>query len=138
MSNLTDEKMASEYSQRKGLWVVLSDLFLDTDVYLFYDGIARECAQSVFSIKELKQILFYEVAPVCFINLTCPVGEWAGFDEDWLATEINEKIHKRNNKNTILSKVSQWMSGLFYQRYCRFHWDTIEATIVEYRALKKE
>ena len=68
--------------------MALSNLFLDTDVSLFYESMAAELAASPFSADELNAILKDEVAPVLGVNLLAVAGVWDGFDEEWLAQRI--------------------------------------------------
>jgi|SRR5215472_7682823 hypothetical protein len=80
---------------RRPVWIALADLFLDTDVTLFYPAIARTLAESPYSIEELRAILFDEVAPVLQGNLLSVAGEWAGFEEEWLIAEATRRIGKK-------------------------------------------
>jgi len=84
-----------EIATRKPVWLALSDLYLDTDVSLSYQYIARILAESPYSIEELEEILRTEVAPVVAPNLFSVAGEWAGFDEQWLISRILEKGKSR-------------------------------------------
>jgi hypothetical protein len=74
---------------RKPLWVALSDLFLDTELQ-DYDClfIANKMQESGYTLDEVEDILMLEVFPVCIANLHSVAGEWAGFNEDWLAEKI--------------------------------------------------
>lgn len=76
---------------RRAVWIAMSDLFLDTDVRLFYVDIARVCAESPYSQEELERIFREEVAPVVEPNLRSMAGEWAGFDEEWLVNTISAR-----------------------------------------------
>lgn len=87
-----------DLEQRKKVWIVLSDLFLDTDTKLFHENIIKVLVASPYNIGELKNIMLNEVHPVCRWNLINPIGEWAGFDEEWLVGEILKEP-------SILSKV---------------------------------
>ena len=80
---------SSELDRRRSVWEALSDFFLDTELQprdLLH--IARVLAASNYSEDELEFILRYEVAPVLSVNLMSVAGEWAGFDQDWIASEI--------------------------------------------------
>jgi len=92
---MTQEEIAT----RRPVWVALSDLFLDTDVRLSYSYIARTLAQSPFTIEQLDSIFEEEVSPVLAFNLCSIAGEWAGFDEEWLVSEILG----RNNPSRVPS-----------------------------------
>src|SRR4051794_32799035 len=77
-----------EIAIRRPVWVALSDLFLDTDVRLYFAYSARALAQSPFTMDQLDSIFEEEVSPVVAVNLCSIAGEWAGFDEEWLVSEI--------------------------------------------------
>lgn len=78
-----------ELENRRPVWVVLSELFLDTTL----DGhdierIAETLARSPYTLDELDRILLWEVYPACRANLVSIAGEWSGFDPDWLESKI--------------------------------------------------
>jgi hypothetical protein len=70
-------------------------LFLDTDVSLDRERRARILAASPYGVSELETILADEVFPVCIWNLFVVAGEWAGFDEEWLAAKITKRMNRR-------------------------------------------
>lgn len=70
------------------IWIALSDLYLDTDVALSHDSIARTLAASPYSLDDLHEMLMYDVHPALYPNLMSVAGEWAGFDEAWLVDRI--------------------------------------------------
>lgn len=116
--------------KRTAVWVALSDLFLDTDVSLSYDYIARVCAESSFTLEELKEILKSEVAPVCSTNLLDVAGEWAGFNEEWLESNIKKYIHSRKS---IFRKILKSLKNFGFNTYIEHHWKKLELIIVEKR-----
>lgn len=80
-----------ELERRKPVWFAFSDLFLDTEINEFeIASIVRICRESKYSQAELQRILLNEVAPVVGLNLLniFPGGNWSGFDEEWLHSEI--------------------------------------------------
>lgn len=80
---------SAELEQRRPVWNALSELFLDTELQPYeYQWIAEVLAKSVYTEKELEWILQYEVAPILSANLLSGAGEWDGFDQDWLAAQI--------------------------------------------------
>ena len=84
-SSFTREELA----RRRRVWSAWSDLFLDTELQAAeHCGIARQLRESGYTDAQLLRILKDEVAPVCGPNLLSVAGEWAGFDEDRLATRI--------------------------------------------------
>lgn len=70
------------------VWAALSELYLDTDVTLCYDSVARTLAASPYAHDELERILVDEVHPALYFNLLDVAGEWAGFDEAWLVERV--------------------------------------------------
>src|SRR5262245_28343183 len=92
-----DPKLQSlSLADRKPVWEALSTLFLDTDVSLLLEYRAGRLASSPYNLEELEAILANEVYPVCKRNLTSIAGEWAGFDEEWLASEITARIKRQS------------------------------------------
>jgi hypothetical protein len=71
------------------VWRAFSDLFLDTELQeTDFQFIARVLLESRYTEEELEAILYREVFPVCIWNVRSIVGEWAGFNEDWLQKQI--------------------------------------------------
>jgi hypothetical protein len=90
--------------ERKKAWVLLSDLFLDTehsDAYLA--GIASGLSELGLPRDEIVRIFEHEVAPACVVNLYAVAGEWAGFDEEWLTKRASRlgPVYERLSKIPI-------------------------------------
>ena len=101
---------------RASLWESFSDLYLDTDVTLFYDRILDDIKKSKLPESEVRKILFDEVAPALAFNLECIAGEWAGFDKDWLFKRINDMRQTR---------VRRVFSKLRIRGYTQKHWSAL-------------
>lgn len=87
---------SAELEQRRPVWEALSDLFLDTELQPHeQQWIANTLAESSYREAELEWILRHEVAPILGANLLSVAGEWAGFDQDWLASRILERAQSR-------------------------------------------
>lgn len=112
--------------QRQAVWIALSDLFLDTDVAIFYDNIVKNCAESPYNLHELEAILNHEVAPVCYSNLLDIAGDWAGFDEQWLVQTIMQYLEE---KPSLLQKPKSYL----WQSYVKQHWKNLAPAIQQYR-----
>ena len=87
----------AEIERRKPVWAALSELWLDTE--LVDDDLERISGvikSSGYSVPELRDIYLFEVAPVVFTNLLTVAGEWAGFHEEWLFTEVAKRARKRS------------------------------------------
>lgn len=91
---------------KQKLWIALSDLFLDTDVRLFFDHIIDEMAASGFTDEEVKCICMEEVAPALAFNLFDIAGEWCGFDQGWLIERIEhmQSLGLRRFLNAMATK----------------------------------
>jgi hypothetical protein len=70
------------------VWEALSTLFLDTDVSLLREYRASVLAASPYTVAEIEAILTEEVFPVGRWNLLSIAGEWAGFDLEWLESQM--------------------------------------------------
>ena len=77
-----------DLENRRPVWDALSTLFLDTDTSLWRSYRVRVLSESIYSLDAIEQILFDEVYPVCASNSLSIAGEWAGFDSEWLETQI--------------------------------------------------
>ena len=124
------DKSEQELERRKQVWFALSDLFLDTEKSLSYEYIARVCAESGYSLHELKQILDSEVAPVCSANLLSVAGVWTGFDEQWLVTRILENT---GNKRSRLGRILQSLKHQLFKRDINSHWSVVAPKIAAMR-----
>jgi hypothetical protein len=102
---------------------MLQTIYMDTDPSVLLDRIVRACADSPYSIAELREILFREVLPACRSNLLWFVGgEWAGYPTDWLTPRIMRK--HRHGKRPVLFG---YLSTLIW-------WKRLEPKIRAYRA----
>ena len=82
------EAETEDLDARIPVWAALSELYLDTDVRLFHDSIARALASSPYALDVLERILRDEVHPALYTNLLQVAGEWAGFDDAWLVDHV--------------------------------------------------
>lgn len=96
----------------------MSEFYLDTE--LEKDDLMRIKKifdSSGFTIGELKDINFYEVAPVVGANLFGVAGVWSGFDEKWLIEKINKLKIVKNTKPNFFSKMHRWCAEQNTSRY---------------------
>jgi hypothetical protein len=78
-----------DIANRCPVWVALSDLYLDTELYPDdLELLAETLAASPYTTDELKHILLAEVHPACMTNLRQVAGVWSGFDPVWLRASI--------------------------------------------------
>lgn len=112
------QKPEDDIVDRTPIWDCLQDLYMDTDVTLCYEYIAKVCSQSKYTTDELEAILFQEVLPALRFNLyALPAPEWRGFKTAWLVNRILNK-HK-------FGKGKPWMG----RKYTQQHWQHLRSMI---------
>lgn len=110
---------------RMPVWLVLSELFLDTELKATdHTRIARECVQSPYSTEQLTGILENELYPALIGNLfVMSGGEWAGFGEEWVREVVGPRLGRR--RKLPFPPLMRWMY--------RSDWDRIKTLIEEMR-----
>lgn len=87
-------------AERAGIQIALAEAFVDCSVD--YASIAERVRG--YDLKIVEDILYSEVAPVCFSNLETPVPPvWTGFHDEWLLDEIAKELEARENSWLIRS-----------------------------------
>jgi len=72
--------------------IALAEAFVDNEVDYAY---IAERVKS-YDLEIVEDILYSEVAPVCFGNLETPVPPiWTGFKDEWLLEEIEKELKAR-------------------------------------------
>ena len=122
MLDLSKMIVNDERQRRKAVWIALSEFYLDTElVQEDFERIAGICMESGFSEKELTEINYFEVAPVVGLNLWAPVGNWAGFDQEWLT----ESIERITDRSTLYKRLVYRIRRSAYRMYMPFvNWAT--------------
>ncbi|MDB5118846.1 MAG: hypothetical protein JWN56_64 [Sphingobacteriales bacterium] len=109
--------------ERKPIWIALSEFYLDTELQESdFRHIAFKIIESPYSIDEVKDINKYEVFPVLQPNLLSVVGEWAGFDKEWLISSILDSLAKRN----VIKKLGIESSFLTLKWMQKNYWEKLE------------
>lgn len=81
-----------DVEDRRPIWNMLQEFWMDTDPNIMFPRIVEVCARSKYSIDELEAIFWNEVRPAVRFNLwLLPAPEWAGFETTWLASRILKK-----------------------------------------------
>ncbi|MGS1005532.1 DUF7079 family protein [Burkholderia glumae] len=83
--------------ERRNCWLVMSDLFVDTEVdyKAVAEALVRDCPN--MDRAELKRTLFDEVAPVLGTNgLTPAPSVWTGFDGDAVIRDVAERLTQQH------------------------------------------
>ena len=104
---LLDPRM--DLDRRLPVWVAMTDFYLDTEmgeVTLKY--IARVCAASPYTPRQLDRIMFAEVWPAFLPNLMSYAGEWAGWNDDVVCREVLRCYRKRWYVSWRLNPLKLW------------------------------
>lgn len=92
--------------QRKQLWIAMSDLWLDTE--LTEDAvlsIASAVRDSGLDREDLEAVFRHELAPFLGKNQQTTVGNWEGFDPDWVCRQAQERHGKRRLLDRLASAI---------------------------------
>jgi hypothetical protein len=117
---------------REKIWRVMSEFFVDNEID--YDYWTEKIAQ--FSIEELKEIFFSEVAPVCGPNVLTPVPPvWLSFDTDWVVSEIRSNLSRRDR--SLLYRMHYDTNVIYYRIRCREFWAEVESGIIRHRTAQR-
>ena len=107
---------------REAVWLLLSDLFVDTDhTTQELCAIGQSLKKTGFSVEEVEAILRREVAPVCGRWMLYPgaIGPWPGFDEEDLKQRINAEMSKPWHKPPLFS------AGLWLPLGIKRQWEVV-------------
>ncbi len=116
----------SRMSDKKRVWMALSDLFIDNEIS--YEGIAERVAH--LPISEVERILFYEVAPVFMSNLlTFKTNNSKGFSEEYVISSINK--HLLNLQNSWLYRKKVAAKIKFYKFCLKQDWQKLVAQMCQ-------
>jgi len=107
---------------REKIWIILSDLFIDTELTpAELNAIGLALRDTGESCERIEQILREEVAPVCGQWMLYPtVGPWPKFDEVDLIGKITKYISRPWYRFPILKL------GLFGLRQVREDWSHVK------------
>ena len=121
-----------QIQKRRPVWVALSELWLDTELSTEdLERIARIMADSGLTIQELRQVYLVEVAPVVSPNLLTVTGEWAGFDEEWLCSQIIRNLRDRPRRTRIWAWFPLTRGPMLYAT--ERHWTRLVEFVQRYR-----
>jgi hypothetical protein len=111
-------------AERANIQIALAEAFVDSVVD--YASIAERIWG--YDPKVVEDILYSEVAPVCFSNLETPVPPgWTGFQDEWLLDEIAKELKARESSWLRRSfdrlKVTwlRYSYGYIWKELMKFH-----------------
>lgn len=100
---------------RRPLWDLMQMFWMDTDLAREVAATAQACADSKYTVAELKRIFLNEVRPAVSFNLVSgPAPEWAGFESGWLVARILKvhRFHKRLPMKLLHPYAYKWWGEL--------------------------
>ncbi|MBB4806710.1 hypothetical protein HNP38_002006 [Chryseobacterium defluvii] len=114
-------KNTARLEERKRIWIVLSDLYLDTELGdSDFKYMALAIFKSPYTFEEAKEIDKYEIFPVLFSNLLSPAGEWAGFNEKILTESIIQWIDSKSPLDILAIQcvypVYEWINKEYWEK----------------------
>lgn len=127
---MSESSAEDDIDHRARVWAALSNLFVDTDVSLLRQYIARELAAAPHADTELLLILRNEAGPVFFTNLLSIAGEWAG----WTPDEARVLVLRYLRSPSPLRWLRRHLSRAIVERAIADHWSSIRAL----RVLERE
>ncbi|MCH4899557.1 hypothetical protein [Pseudomonas sp. B707] len=104
--------------------IALAEAFVDNEVDYAY--IAERIKP--YDLKIVEDILYSEVAPVCFGNLETPVPPiWTGFKDEWLLDEIEKELRARQRSK--MRRTFDKLKTLWLRYSYRYIWKEILKSI---------
>jgi len=119
------EAPEQDLEDRSALWDVMQMVWMDTDVNMHLEEMARTCACSKYSLEELEQIFWNEIRPAVRSNLSIlagPAPQWSGFTLEELQRRVLAK-HRHGRPIRF-----RWLDP-----YSRSWWRNLEAAILALR-----
>ena len=115
---------------RKNILVALSKLFSDIDTSTYHEYISDICAATEYSLEELSDILYKNVAPVCMPNLLAITSELTDLKEEQL---IERMAQLGDNKEPMLKKLFKPKWEIIARIYMGKEWKKVAKLISEKR-----
>lgn len=116
---------AKALKRRSPVWAALSDLFLDTDVSLYYGEIAETLRKSRFSPEEAEHILFEEVGPVFGVNLIAHDRVWSAWPPEHVRVLILDHLALHPlARRAMQAECADVVEHVFHE-----HWGAISALV---------
>jgi hypothetical protein len=116
---------ARTLKRRAPVWAALSDLFLDTDVSIFYDDIIRTLRKSRYRPEDVEHILFEEVGPVFYTNVIAENRVWSA----WPLDEVRHHILDFFTLDPFDRSIAQHASADVVERIFHEHWPLLQHAV---------
>ena len=99
-------------SPTEQLWEALADQFLDTETRHWLPRTAWLGVKSGLPWESISQCLHHQVAPAVAPNLLDIAGEWAGFPQDWLFSQIRACQGPTSVSRTVMADLANLWEAL--------------------------
>ncbi|MBL8536874.1 MAG: transglycosylase domain-containing protein [Hyphomonadaceae bacterium] len=104
--------------RRAPVWAALSDLFVDTDVSIFYSDIVQALRKSRFTPEEVEHILFDEVGPVFYTNLIAENRVWSAWPPEQVRDLVLDFLELPPfQRRAALDESAELVEDIFHE-----HW----------------
>lgn len=120
-----------ELDKRLLVWKAIADLFLDVEVESLHNPIAHVLANSPYDLRTLNYIYTYEVAPVYHVNLLSVAGEWSGFSQEDVKTNIVKYLYKK--RRSPFAKLTSFLLRYIYTFTTKNDWKIIMENVKNLR-----
>jgi hypothetical protein len=112
----------NEDPRRVEVWEAMAEQFLDTERRHEIPLVALSCLEAGLSVAEARNVWRYEVSPAVWGNAWNPVGEWAGWDRDWLVETIQRERKRWLNRPGLIG----WLIYRLRVHFMHSIWRAIE------------
>ncbi|MBY0564071.1 MAG: transglycosylase domain-containing protein [Hyphomonadaceae bacterium] len=118
---MTEPMDARTLKRRLPVWAALSDLFLDTDVTLFYADIAAVLRKSRYTPEDIEHILWEEVGPAFHTNLLADDRVWSSWPHD----DVHDIIMQHLSRPSLERYAMQQASANVVAHVIDQHWGAV-------------
>ena len=94
---------------RVSVWNAMADQFLDTEARPDIPQVALRCLDAGYDVEQARDIWRHEVTPAVAFNLYDPVGEWAGWNEEWLVKRILDRRGHWDSRPGAAGVLFYWL-----------------------------
>lgn len=118
---VTEPIDARTLKRRLPVWAALSDLFLDTDVTLFYADIASVLRKSRYTPEDVEHILWEEVGPAFHTNLIADDRVWSSWTQDDVYDIVMQHLSRPSLERYAMQQESQGVVADVFEQ----HWNAL-------------
>lgn len=122
-----DAVMSGEFDtrtlkRRTPVWAALSDLFLDTDVSMFYAEIAETLRKSRYRADEIERMIWEEVGPAFYTNVIAEDRAWSAWPTEHVREIVLDYLSLSSLERYARQRASVDVVGNLIDQ----HWHTLQ------------